>query len=38
MVAHRLSTAAQCDQIAVIEAGKVVEIGEHIRMMTRPYV
>ena len=28
IVAHRLSTAAQCDQIAVIEDGRVVEIGE----------
>ena len=28
MVAHRLSTAAQCDRIAVIEGGRVVEMGE----------
>jgi ABC-type multidrug transport system ATPase subunit len=28
MVAHRLSTAAQCDKIAVIEDGVVVESGK----------
>ncbi|MEW5320485.1 MAG: hypothetical protein WDW38_011554 [Sanguina aurantia] len=28
-VAHRLSTAAQCDQIVVIEDGRVAEAGSH---------
>lgn len=29
VVAHRLSTAARCDRIAVIDAGRLAEIGTH---------
>jgi ATP-binding cassette subfamily B (MDR/TAP) protein 7 len=32
-VAHRLSTAAQCDQIVVLEKGKVVESGSHSQLL-----
>lgn len=32
-VAHRLSTAAQCDQIVVLENGKVVETGSHSELL-----
>lgn len=34
-VAHRLSTAAQCDQIVVLEAGQVVEQGTHAELLRR---
>jgi ABC-type transport system involved in cytochrome bd biosynthesis fused ATPase/permease subunit len=32
-VAHRLSTAAQCDQIVVLEAGRVAETGSHAQLL-----
>lgn len=32
-VAHRLSTAAQCDQIVVLEQGRVVERGGHVDLL-----
>jgi uncharacterized membrane protein YgcG len=32
-VAHRLSTAAQCDQIVVLEDGRVAEAGSHNDLM-----
>jgi ATP-binding cassette, subfamily B (MDR/TAP), member 7 len=32
-VAHRLSTAAQCDKIVVLEGGRVVECGSHSHLM-----
>ncbi|KAK9803861.1 hypothetical protein WJX73_009688 [Symbiochloris irregularis] len=32
-VAHRLSTAAQCDQIVVMEEGRVVEAGSHAALI-----
>lgn len=32
-VAHRLSTAAQCDQIVVLEDGRVVEAGSHAELL-----
>lgn len=34
-VAHRLSTAAQCDQIVVLEAGQTVEQGTHAELLQR---
>ncbi|KAG1674674.1 hypothetical protein FOA52_007198 [Chlamydomonas sp. UWO 241] len=34
MVAHRLSTAAQCDQIVVLDGGRVVEGGSHAELLT----
>lgn len=33
LVAHRLSTAAQCDSIAVLEQGRVVEHGSHSSLL-----
>lgn len=33
IVAHRLSTAARADHIAVIEHGRVVEIGSHATLV-----
>jgi ABC-type transport system involved in Fe-S cluster assembly fused permease/ATPase subunit len=35
LVAHRLSTAAQCDQIVVLEQGSVVESGSHADLLSR---
>lgn len=32
-VAHRLSTAAQCDQIVVLEDGRVAEAGSHSQLL-----
>lgn len=34
-VAHRLSTAAQCDNIVVLEAGHVAEQGTHAELLRR---
>jgi ATP-binding cassette subfamily B protein len=32
-IAHRLSTVAEADQIIVLEAGKIVEIGTHSALL-----
>ena len=33
VVAHRLSTAAKCDKIVVLDQGKVVESGSHSELL-----
>jgi len=35
VIAHRLSTITGADQIAVMEQGKIIEIGTHHEMLTR---
>lgn len=35
VIAHRLSTVRQCDQIAVLEAGEIGEIGSHDELIAR---
>lgn len=36
IIAHRLSTIRSCDQIFVMEKGKIVEFGSHDMLMSRP--
>ena len=33
VVAHRLATAARADRIAVVEAGRIVELGSHAELL-----
>ena len=35
IVAHRLSTVKNADQIVVLEAGEIVEIGNHLELVSR---
>lgn len=35
VVAHRLSTAARCDKIVVLDEGRVVESGTHAELLSR---
>jgi len=35
VVAHRLSTVQHADQIAYVEAGKVVELGTHSELLQK---
>ncbi len=35
VVAHRLSTAARCDRIAVVDQGGLVEVGTHDELLAR---
>ena len=35
VVAHRLSTAARCDRIAVVDEGQLMEVGTHAELLVR---
>ena len=35
VIAHRLSTVARADHIAVLQAGRVVEEGNHVQLLQR---
>lgn len=35
VVAHRLSTAARADRVAVVDGGKIVEVGTHTELIAR---
>ena len=36
VIAHRLSTVRRADAIIVIERGRIVEVGKHDELITRP--
>jgi ABC-type multidrug transport system fused ATPase/permease subunit len=35
VVAHRLSTVRKADRIAVVEAGRIIEIGKHDELIKK---
>ena len=35
VIAHRLSTIEKCDQILVLQRGKVIEMGTHDELATK---
>ncbi|MFM7060060.1 MAG: ABC transporter ATP-binding protein [Actinomycetes bacterium] len=35
VVAHRLSTAARCDRVAVVDEGRILELGPHDELVAR---
>ena len=35
MIAHRLSTVKTADRIAVIDGGRIIELGSHSELMER---
>ena len=35
VIAHRLSTAERCDRVAVVQDGRLVEIGSHDELVRR---
>ena len=36
LIAHRLSTVFNCDEILVLSGGRVVERGKHYELLSRP--
>jgi ABC-type multidrug transport system fused ATPase/permease subunit len=35
VIAHRLSTAERCDRVAVVNDGRLVEIGPHAELVAQ---